>query len=262
MKICAICNAEKAINEFHRASRGGWMSVCKKCDHQRRNIPRHEKILKRRAEKEELLARGLKVCKSCKETKTVDEFYASPQCFGGCRGECIVCVRKKSVVHWHKPETVAARKEYFSREDVRERQNSHRRSEKGRKQFRERVKRTPSYVLSFALHRALKRRPTDNPVTHSELIQLYRDQNGKCALSGKTMTWMNGRIHPTSITIDRIDSTKGYTRGNIQLLCHSVNRMKGDATEAEVIEIARAIVANSTKPPLWGETDTRCFSLQ
>jgi hypothetical protein len=84
-------------------------------------------------------------------------------------------------------------------------------------------------------------------------MEIFEQQGGRCALSGVKMTWMNERIRPTSISIDRIDSSRGYSRDNVRLLCHSVNRMKGDATDGDVLEIAKAIVARmeKTSEPTW-----------
>jgi len=53
------------------------------------------------------------------------------------------------------------------------------------------------------------------------------------------------------MSIDRIDSTLGYTRKNVRLVCHAANRMKGDATDADVFKMARAIVANMAGAPSW-----------
>lgn len=61
------------------------------------------------------------------------------------------------------------------------------------------------------------------------LVQLYEDQQGKCAISGRDMTYIagEGRV-PTNISIDRIDSSLGYEAGNIQLVCIQANKMKAE----------------------------------
>ena len=69
---------------------------------------------------------------------------------------------------------------------------------------------SPRQTLRGARLLALRRRPTDNPVTLNELSAMFDRQNGRCAVSGLTMTWRKGEIKPTSITIDRIDSSGGY----------------------------------------------------
>lgn len=42
-----------------------------------------------------------------------------------------------------------------------------------------------------------------------------------------------GRVR-TNISIDRIDSSKGYVRGNVQFVCDVVNRMKADMHVTEL----------------------------
>lgn len=172
-----------------------------------------------------------KKCRDCSVVKPLDYFYSAPQCEMKVRPECKECTRKRQRLYNARPEVKKRTKEYHSHPLVRDRQNAARRSPAGLARYREKVQRTPSYVLSFALYRALKRRPTENPVTHSQLMEMYYQQNGLCALSGVKMTWMREKIRPTSISIDRIDSTKGYTFDNVRLLCHAVNRMKGDASD-------------------------------
>ena len=58
---------------------------------------------------------------------------------------------------------------------------------------------------------------------------MWESQSGKCALTGKQMTYRgnkNSQESFDSFSIDRIDSTKGYTRDNIQLVKWGVNSIK------------------------------------
>lgn len=50
-----------------------------------------------------------------------------------------------------------------------------------------------------------------------------------------------GRVKNT-IALDRIDSSKGYTRDNIQVLSHLANNMKHTATKEELIQFAKSIL--------------------
>lgn len=59
------------------------------------------------------------------------------------------------------------------------------------------------------------------------LLDLYNQQNGKCAITGIPMTHIAGQgIIPTNISMDRIDNSLGYTKDNVQLTCRFINHAK------------------------------------
>lgn len=45
-------------------------------------------------------------------------------------------------------------------------------------------------------------------------------------------------VHPS---IDRIDSSKGYIKGNVWIISHKANRVKSDATADELVKIGMAL---------------------
>jgi hypothetical protein len=76
------------------------------------------------------------------------------------------------------------------------------------------------------------------------LLHIYEQQQGLCALSGVKMTYIagNGRV-PTNISLDRINSSVGYLRGNVQFVCDVVNRMKQDLTQIDLVMWCERIMA-------------------
>ena len=63
--------------------------------------------------------------------------------------------------------------------------------------------------------------------------RLYEEQRGRCALSGAALTHEGLPCTPTQVSIDRIDSGRGYVAGNVRLVAVWVNRALshwGDAT--------------------------------
>jgi len=77
------------------------------------------------------------------------------------------------------------------------------------------------------------------------LKEIWNTQQGKCALSKIDMTNVsnNGRIL-TNLSIDRIDSKKGYIKDNIQFVCMAINQMKSDLTLDELYFFCENILKN------------------
>lgn len=68
------------------------------------------------------------------------------------------------------------------------------------------------------------------------LERLYNYQKGLCSLTGIPMTYITGKGKiPTNISIDRIDSNKGYEINNIRLVCRHANCMKMELTDEQLI---------------------------
>lgn len=68
--------------------------------------------------------------------------------------------------------------------------------------------------------------------------QIYDQQNGKCAITGMTLTHNTNESHITARThsnmsIDRIDSNKGYTEDNVQWVCVWVQISKSDWNQTD-----------------------------
>lgn len=59
-----------------------------------------------------------------------------------------------------------------------------------------------------------------------------------CPILGFPIYFYRGKPQPDSISFDRIDSSKGYTRDNLIIVSHRANQLKSNAT----LEEMRAIV--------------------
>jgi len=106
-------------------------------------------------------------------------------------------------------------------------------------------KRTKSLrdYISYLRSKAIKRKNTC--ISLDDLVKIYENQNGKCALTGWDMTMIlgNGNVH-TNASIDRIDSSKGYVIDNIQFVCRIVNTAKSDLSQEDFINLCKIIINN------------------
>ena len=73
------------------------------------------------------------------------------------------------------------------------------------------------------------------------ILGLIADQDNSCALSDIPFTSVN------KPSIDRIDSSKGYIRGNIQMLIFEVNRMKSNIDQERFIELCTSIALSKAR---------------
>lgn len=77
---------------------------------------------------------------------------------------------------------------------------------------------------------------------------LFLKQNRKCALSGLELTLpqkCKDNIHTASL--DRIDSTKGYIKGNVQWIHKDINVMKMDLIEEKFFNYCKLIYEHRIK---------------
>ena len=65
------------------------------------------------------------------------------------------------------------------------------------------------------------------------IMSLWTSQQGRCSLTGLPMSHKFDDM--VAVSIDRIDSSKGHVKGNIQLVCQAINRMKNSHTNEETI---------------------------
>ncbi len=95
-----------------------------------------------------------------------------------------------------------------------------------------------------------KKRPKEIScnITIDDIRDLYIKQDGKCALTKKELTYIKQDrtndehiINRWNISVDRIDSSKGYEKYNIQLVGAIINRMKIDIPQNDFITICKLL---------------------
>jgi hypothetical protein len=187
----------------------------------------------------------MKVCTKCKMEKPFESFHRDWNQKSGYTSQCKEC-RYEYFKSYRKSEkgkiSIAATQ---ARNHQKNKQNPSRRASQKRNYARW-VENSPRFILYLNLKHALQRRPTqDNPITLNYLMDLWRYQKGECAISGVQMTWNKGKLLPTSLSLDRIDQTQGYSIGNVRLVCFAVNTFRGRWSDDVMFEMATAIVAKA-----------------
>lgn len=80
------------------------------------------------------------------------------------------------------------------------------------------------------------------------LWELFKKQNGRCALSGEELNFTKIKRNLGTASLDRIDSLKPYVETNVQWVHKDVNFMKSNLTELGFKELINKIYKNAFIP--------------
>jgi hypothetical protein len=78
-------------------------------------------------------------------------------------------------------------------------------------------------------------------------IYLRKIAPQKCPVFGVPLTTGKEIAHDFSPSVDKIIPSKGYTRGNIQIISYKANKMKQDATPKQLIQFAKWVLMQFAK---------------
>jgi hypothetical protein len=86
------------------------------------------------------------------------------------------------------------------------------------------------------------------------LKALWDLQEGRCPLTGWAMSLPMGTSGfesraPQNASLDRIDNSKGYLRGNVRYIAFMANLARADFTDAQVREFGRAVAVQPDPLP-------------
>ena len=148
-------------------------------------------------------------------------------------------------------------KEYYSRPGIKERQKEYMKEYHARPEVKERKKeyhkeyylkpenreRRREYNNSIRgrWHVAKKRSSIRNlefNITLEYLESIYPDDS-LCPLLSIPLDWSTPPNHPSTPSLDRIDSSKGYIKGNVQWVSWRANRLMSNATPDELLMLAQ-----------------------
>jgi hypothetical protein len=91
-----------------------------------------------------------------------------------------------------------------------------------------------------------KKRNKSFSLTPEYIWELYKKQNGKCALSGLPISFIeegkNLSESKGNASLDRIDSSLGYIEGNVQWTHKHINSMKNEYSAEYFIKLCKEVV--------------------
>lgn len=160
----------------------------------------------------------MKVCNNCNIEKDYTAFYKHKTTGDGYRTSCSACLNKE--VSELPPE---------------------KRAEWSRKSYLKRKTEDPAYFMwRQAKHRA-KWDYNDMAFTIDVSDLIIPDT---CPYLGITFEPLS---KTSGYSLDRIDNTKGYIKGNVQVISRLANIMKNNATEEQLVAFAKGVLAAHTK---------------
>jgi hypothetical protein len=98
--------------------------------------------------------------------------------------------------------------------------------------------------LFWGAKETIKRREGNKAIiniTMEDVFEQFKKQNGKCYYTNLELIPQKGWY---SISLDRLDSAKGYIKGNIVICCWVINNMKSDINYNKFIEFCGLVYNN------------------
>lgn len=97
-----------------------------------------------------------------------------------------------------------------------------------------------SHRLTNAKIRAEKYGGPAPDIDRDFLYQLFKEQEGRCALTGVPMKIEKNAI--TCLSLDQKEPALGYVKGNVQWVAWAANRAKGDMSLEVFVDMCRQVM--------------------
>lgn len=94
-------------------------------------------------------------------------------------------------------------------------------------------------TLLHSVRSNARKRGIPYDISWTDIVPLLKQ--GICAVSGLTLDFAVARGNPRGPSIDRIDSSKGYVPGNVQVVCLQANMAKGKWDYDSLLEFCKGV---------------------
>ena len=191
-----------------------------------------------------------KTCTKCNVEKELWEFHFKTLERGKLQAHCRECKKEKDKqrYQYNKEKISESKKQHYqdNKEKILERKKQYRKNNKEkiskrRKQYyhnnkekiiqinkRYKIKNLKRYLFNKAKTRAKKFEREFNITIEDIQLPEY------CPVLGIKLEVSDRRPSDNSYSLDRIDSNKGYVKGNVQVISHRANSLKSNATLEEL----------------------------
>lgn len=95
--------------------------------------------------------------------------------------------------------------------------------------------------FTYYLSKAKSRDPNMN-IDEEYLQKLWDEQQQRCALSKIEIHLKNGKHKLDTASLDRINSSKGYIKNNVQFVAYAINLAKNNFRDEDVHQLLKCIV--------------------
>jgi len=104
--------------------------------------------------------------------------------------------------------------------------------------------------FKYSLNKARSRSKSRNEVTDltlEYLKEIWENQKGLCSYTNIKMEMPRSsqdediKKSPTKLSLDRINPSIGYIKGNVEFVCYCVNVMKNDFTKNQMVDFINQI---------------------
>ena len=170
-----------------------------------------------------------KICSTCRTEKTRECFDKSPNRKHNSCKECRQIYRDK-----HKKEISEYSRLYAEKNKDKIKFNHKARKEKI---LSDPIKRR-AYCLIHKLHGIQQRARNKNLEFDLDHQWMFDNDKGFCPIFKIEFIYSSTKKHPNSISLDRIDNNKGYTKDNCIFISLRANQIKNDGTPEDLYKIA------------------------
>jgi hypothetical protein len=168
----------------------------------------------------------VKTCTTCNKTKSLDMFHKSKGKKYGVSHNCKECAKSISYDYYLKhAEKIKAKVSVY------------------RKAYVPRFARDIESRLRNLRTNAKLRKNKKFDLQESDMLDTWGKQNGLCAYTKLPLVATANQFN--TISLDRINSSNGYTPDNIQFVCAAINKMKQEYTEEVFLLFCHLVTQNN-----------------